>query len=190
VSTIVRIDTEFGAIRVELDGDAAPITVTNFLHYVEEGLYDGGRFHRTVRLDNQSNENLPKGHQHDDDRNLPNDQEKIEVIQGGVNPERESELGNPIPLERTSETGLRHVDGAISMARFTPDSAVSDFFICINDQPSLDFGGKRNPDGQGFAAFGRVIEGMEIVRTIQTQPSDGQRLDPEIVINRIVREED
>jgi peptidyl-prolyl cis-trans isomerase A (cyclophilin A) len=190
VSTIVRIDTEFGHIRVELDEQASPITTTNFLHYVEEGVYDGGAFHRTVRMDNQSNENLPKGHQHDDEGNLPNDQEMIEVIQAKVNPDREDELGDPIPLERTSETGLRHVDGTISMARFTPDSAVSDFFICINDQPSLDFGGKRNPDGQGFAAFGQVIEGMDVVRTIQVQPSDGQHLDPEVTINRIVIEED
>jgi peptidyl-prolyl cis-trans isomerase A (cyclophilin A) len=190
VSTIVRIDTEFGPIRVELDEQASPITTTNFLHYVEEGIYDGGAFHRTVRLDNQSNDNLPKGHQHDEDENLPNDQEMIEVIQAGINPDRQDELGDPIPLERTSETGLRHRDGTISMARFTPDSAISDFFICINDQPSLDFGGMRNPDGQGFAAFGQVIEGMDVVRTIQTQPSDGQHLDPEVTINRIVIEED
>lgn len=187
VSTIVRIETEFGPIRIALDDEAAPITVTNFLHYVEEGIYDGGSFHRTVRLDNQSNDNLPRGDQHDA-KQLPNDQVMIEVIQAGINQERESELGDPIPLEVTSETGLRHVDGTISMARTTPDSAISDFFICINDQPSLDFGGQRNPDGQGFAAFGQVIEGMDVVRTIQTQPSDGQRLDPEVAINRIVLE--
>lgn len=189
VSKIVRIDTEFGAIRLELDDQAAPITVTNFLHYVEEGLYDGGFFHRTVRMDNQSNENLRRGSQHDDDRNLPNDQARIEVIQAGVNPGREAELGDPIPLERTSETGLRHLDGTVSMARFTPDSAVSDFFICINDQPALDFGGMRNPDGQGFAAFGHVIDGMDIVRRIHEQPADGQSLDPAITISRIVIED-
>jgi peptidyl-prolyl cis-trans isomerase A (cyclophilin A) len=189
VSKTVRIETEMGAIRVALDDEAAPITVTNFLHYVEEGLYDSGAFHRTVRLDNQSNDNLPRGDQHDN-RLLPNDKEMIEVIQAGINPDRESELGDPIPLERTSETGLRHRDGTISMARTTPDSAISDFFICINDQPALDFGGKRNQDGQGFAAFGQVIEGMDVVRAIQTQPSDGQHLDPEIGINRIVIEED
>jgi peptidyl-prolyl cis-trans isomerase A (cyclophilin A) len=189
VSIIVRIETEFGPIRVALDDEAAPITTTNFLHYVEEGLYDGGSFHRTVRLDNQSNENLPKRDRHDD-KPLPNDREMIEVIQAGINPEREDELGDPIPLERTSETGLSHRDGTISMARTDPDSAVADFFICINDQPALDFGGMRNPDGQGFAAFGQVVEGMDIVRTIHTQPSDGQHLDPEVSINRIVREED
>ncbi len=191
VSTIVRIDTEFGPIRVELDEQASPITTTNFLHYVEEGLYDGGSFHRTVRMDNQGNENLPKRKDvNDDGAPLPNDQEKIEVIQATINEERHDELGDPIPLERTSETGLRHVDGTISMARTTPDSAVADFFICIGDQPALDFGGMRNADGQGFAAFGRVLEGMEVVRTIQEQPSEGQHLDPEVTINRIVVEDD
>ena len=196
MQTIVQIETKFGIIRVVLDEDAAPITATNFLAYVDEGLYDGGMFHRTVRLDNQSNKNLKretigKGIDPKADREqLPNDEIAIEVIQGGVNPDREDELGDPIPLERTSETGLSHVDGTISMARLTPDSAVSDFFICINDQPSLDYGGKRNPDGQGFAAFGHVIEGMDVVRTIHAQPADGQRLDPPVTINRIERESD
>lgn len=191
VSTIVRIDTEFGPIRVELDEQASPITTTNFVHYVEEGLYDGGSFHRTVHMDNQGNEHLPKRKDvHEDGAPLPNDQEKIEVIQATINEERGDELGDPIPLERTSETGLRHVDGTISMARTTPDSAVADFFICIGDQPVLDFGGMRNPDGQGFAAFGRVIEGMDVVRTIQQQPAEGQHLNPEVTINRIVIEDD
>lgn len=191
MSTIVRIDTEFGPIRVELDEQASPITTTNFLHYVEEGLYDGGTFHRTVRMDNQSNANLPRRKDVEDANGtpLPNDQEMIEVVQATINEERQEELGEPIPLERTSETGLRHVDGTISMARTTPDSAVADFFICINDQPALDFGGKRNVDGQGFAAFGRVIEGMDVVRTIHGQPAEGQHLDPEVTINRIVIEE-
>lgn len=191
MGTKVRIETSFGGIVVELEDDKAPITVSNFLHYVDEGMYDGGRFHRTVRLDNQSNDHLKReeigaGIDPDVDRSrLPNDQVAIEVIQGGVNPDRESELDGPIPLERTSETGLKHTDGAISMARLTADSAVSDFFICINDQPELDFGGKRNVDGQGFAAFGYVTEGMDVVRRIQNQSSDGQRLDPLVNINRI-----
>lgn len=194
--TMVKIETRFGVIRVALDEAAAPITTTNFLAYVDEGLYDGGMFHRTVRLDNQSNANLKgeaigKGIDPEADRaKLPNDEIAIEVIQGGINPEREDELGQPIPLERTSETGLSHLDGTISMARLTPDSAVSDFFICINDQPELDFGGRRNPDGQGFAAFGRVVEGMDIVREIQDQPHDGQRLEPPVGIIRISREDE
>jgi len=104
---------------------------------------------------------------------------KIEVIQASA---AAGEGGAPIMLERTNKTGLRHVDGALSMARSTPDSATSDFFICIGVQPELDFGGKRNPDGQGFAAFGRVIEGMDVVRRIQQSKADGQRLSPPVVI--------
>jgi peptidyl-prolyl cis-trans isomerase A (cyclophilin A) len=85
-------------------------------------------------------------------------------------------LRPPIPLERTIVTGVRHVDGALSMARGGPDTATASFFICIGDQGSLDFGGGRNPDGQGFAAFGRVVDGMEVVRRIQMGGVDGQRL--------------
>jgi peptidyl-prolyl cis-trans isomerase A (cyclophilin A) len=188
----VAIETPAGEIIVRLDASAAPITVANFLHYVDGGFYDGGRFHRTVRLDNQSNallkvEDSDLGIASGAGAALPNDAVPIEVIQGGINLERRGEQAPPIPLERTSETGLTHRDGTISMARTTIDSAVSDFFICINDQPSLNFGGQRNVDGQGFAAFGQVIRGMEIVRAIQTFPSDGQSLSPVVPITRIRR---
>jgi len=84
-------------------------------------------------------------------------------------------------------TGLRHLDGVISMGRSDPDSASSEFFVCINDQPELDFGGKRNPDGQGFAAFGQVTSGMDVVRAIQQAPHEGQKLTPPVTIRRIVR---
>jgi peptidyl-prolyl cis-trans isomerase A (cyclophilin A) len=189
----VIIATSLGDIEVELATDRAPVTARNFLHYVDGGFYDGGRFHRTVTPDNQSNANLNKekigaGIDPSADRSqLPNDAIAIEVIQGGVNPAREGELGPPIPLERTSETGLRHRDGAVSMARLTPDSAVAEFFICIGDQPELDFGGARNPDGQGFAAFGQVTRGMDVVRAIQAAPADGQALDPPVEIVSITR---
>ncbi len=139
--------------------------MANFLRYVRGGFYDGGRFHRTVTPDNQPGQSV-----------------KIEVVQAGVNPAREKEEFAPIPLERTSVTGLRHVDGAISMARGEPDTATSDFFVCIGDQPDLDFGGKRNPDGQGFAAFGRVVRGMDVVRRIQGSPASGQTLTPPVEI--------
>ena len=166
----VTIATEIGSIDVEIDTVHAPATAANFLRYVDAGLYDGGQFHRTVKPDNQ-----------------PGNAVKIEVIQAGP---REGTTGfAPIALERTSATGLAHLDGTISMARGEPDSATSDFFICIGDQPSLDFGGKRNPDGQGFAAFGRVVRGMEIARRIQAAPSDSeQRLTPPIHILRIARQ--
>jgi peptidyl-prolyl cis-trans isomerase A (cyclophilin A) len=161
----VRLETELGPIDLALDPAYAPGTVANFLRYVDGGFYDGGRFHRTVKPDNQ-----------------PDNDVRIEVIQGGVNPDRAAETGPPIALERTTVTGLAHRDGTISMARFAPDSAVSDFFICIGDQPELDFGGARNPDSQGFAAFGQVAAGMETVRQIQQSPAEAQRLTPPITI--------
>jgi peptidyl-prolyl cis-trans isomerase A (cyclophilin A) len=168
---VVKMETELGEIVVALSGDRAPGTVENFLRYVDGGAYDGGVFHRTVKMDNQ-----------------PQSPVKIEVIQGGPNPSRKAG-GAPIALERTTVTGLRHVDGAISMARFAPDSATSDFFICIGNQPELDFGGKRNPDGQGFAAFGMVLKGMDVVRKIQMAPNkEGQKLTPPVKIQRIARQ--
>ncbi len=167
---IVRIETPLGAIDVRLEPSRAPKTVANFLQYVDAGAYAGGRFHRTVKLDNQ-----------------PQSPVKIEVIQAGASPVEGRKEFPPVPLERTRDSGLKHLDGVISMARSSPDSATSDFFICINDQPSLDFGGKRNPDGQGFAAFGRVISGMDVVRRIQQQPAVEQRLSPPVRIDRIRR---
>jgi peptidyl-prolyl cis-trans isomerase A (cyclophilin A) len=166
----ITIETELGALEAELFPEQAPVTCENFLRYVDDGYYDGGRFWRTVTSDNQ-----------------PNDDVRIEVIQGGVNPERAEEVREPISLERTAVTGLSHADGTLSMGRFAPDSAHSEFFICIGDQPELDFGGRRNPDGQGFAAFGRVIRGMDVVGRIQQSLYDGQRLTPPITITTIRR---
>jgi peptidyl-prolyl cis-trans isomerase A (cyclophilin A) len=172
VAEVVRvlIETELGEIEAEIEVERAPVTAANFLRYVDAGRYDGGRWHRTVLPDNQ-----------------PNDSIRIEVIQGGTKPKRWRWGETPIPLERTTVTGLSHQDGTLSMSRFAPDSAVSDIFICIGDQPDLDFGGLRNPDGQGFAAFGHVTRGMDIVRAIQHAPHDGQRLTPPITIQRIRR---
>jgi peptidyl-prolyl cis-trans isomerase A (cyclophilin A) len=165
------IETERGNIDVVLDSAKAPVTVANFLRYVDKGAYTNGVFHRAVTLANQ-----------------PADSVKIQVIQGGANPQRDAMLRfPPIPLEQTSVTGLRHHDGTLSMARAGPNTATSDFFICIGDQPSLDFGGHRNLDGQGFAAFGQVTSGMEVVRAIQTSPTTAQRLTPPIVIRTIKR---
>jgi peptidyl-prolyl cis-trans isomerase A (cyclophilin A) len=166
----VRIETELGNIDVEIDAVRAPGTAGNFLRYVEARYYDGGQFHRAVTLDNQ-----------------PNNDVKIEVIQASVNETRDGEEFGPIALERTTETGLSHVDGAISMARDAPDSATSSFFFCIGDQPELDYGGARYADGQGFAAFGRIIEGRDVVRGIQQQPVEEQRLSPPIRIHSVRR---
>ena len=107
------------------------------------------------------------------------------MIQGGLY--SEEEMYPPIVHETTLKTGIKHTDGVISMARNEPGSATSEFFICVGDQPELDFEGKRNPDGQGFAAFGRVVKGMDIVRKIHQKPVDGQMLDPEILIVNITR---
>jgi peptidyl-prolyl cis-trans isomerase A (cyclophilin A) len=166
----IRIETAKGMIEAELDSARAPRTVTNFLEYVDVGAYEQSRFHRTVRADNQ-----------------PNDSVRIAVIQASVDSTHASRDATPIALERTSVTGLRHLDGTLSMARGGPDTATSSFFICIGDQPSLDFGGHRNLDGQGFAAFGRVTRGMDVARAIQTSLAEGQRLTPPIAITRIVR---
>jgi peptidyl-prolyl cis-trans isomerase A (cyclophilin A) len=166
----VLIETELGEIEAEIEDERAPVTAANFLRYVDAGFYDGGRWHRTVLPDNQ-----------------PNNDVRIEVIQGGVNPEREDDRFDPIPLERTTVTGLSHRDGTISMARFAPDSAVADIFICIGDQPELNFGGRRYEDGQGFAAFGQVTRGMDVVRAIQHSAHEEQRLTPAITITRITR---
>ena len=166
----VQIDTKMGQIIVTVDEVHAPVSAKNFLRYVDAGHYSHGRFHRTVTMDNQ-----------------PDKKVKIEVIQAGVNPKFEKKDFPPIKLERTSVTGLKHLDGAISMARDGVDTATSDFFICVGDQPSLDFGGKRNPDGQGFAAFGRVKKGMDVVRKIQTSHAKDQSLDPPIEILSISR---
>jgi peptidyl-prolyl cis-trans isomerase A (cyclophilin A) len=174
----VRVQTELGDIVVEVDQAKAPSTAANFLRYVDAGHYDGGMWHRTVKMNNQ-----------------PESTVKIEVIQAGVNPDRAKDGFSPIALERTNKTGILHKDGVISMARGAPDSATSGWFITINDQPSLDFGGTRNPDGQGFAAFGRVVSGMDVVRKIQAAPSstnmstnaEAQRLTPPIRILKVTR---
>ncbi len=166
----VTVETSLGTFTIELDLGAAPITASNFLGYVDAGAYDGGRFYRTVTMANQ-----------------PHNEIKIEVIEGDVSEAYPRDTMRPIPLERTSVTGLRHLDGTISMGRDEPDTAIADFFICIGDQPELDFGGRRNPDGQGFAAFGRVTQGMDVVRAIQQSPHEDQQLVPAVPIHRITR---
>lgn len=168
----VRITTDLGLIEAELFAEQAPATVANFLRYVEAGRYTNGVFHRTVKLNPD---------------NQPQSAVKIEVIQGGVNPAFAEHDWPAIPLERTRDTGLKHLDGTLSMARAGPDTATSDFFICLGDQPELDFGGRRNPDGQGFAAFGRITRGRDIVRRIQQAPAEGQQLTPPVRILGIER---
>lgn len=174
---VVRIETALGSIDLVVDTKHAPITAANFLKYVDNHLYDGGRFHRATRPDNYTP--------------APPNRPPMEIIQAGINPAKRSEGFGPIPLERTSVTGLKHVVGTVSMARAPQaDTATSDFFICLDDQPSLDFGGKRFDDAQGAAAFGHVLKGMDVVRRIQQQPVKGQNLEPPITIVRMFRVEE
>lgn len=153
--TLVRLDTPLGSITLAVDAAHAPVTAANFLKYVDAGLYDGGRFYRVTRPDTY----VPA---------LPN-RPAMEIIQGGIDPAKRAQAFAPIPLERTSATGLKHMAGTVSMARGGVDTATSEFFILLDDQPSLDFGGKRFDDGQGAAAFGHVTAGMDVVRAIQQQ---------------------
>ena len=166
----VLIDTDAGPITVEINETAAPVTAANFMQYVTDARYDGGAFYRVVTMQNQ-----------------PTSPIKIEVIQGGVDGDSTKMLP-PIAHETNDKTGLKHLDGTISMARGAPGTAASEFFFCIGPQPDLDFGGMRNPDGQGFAAFGTVVEGMDVVRKIQQMPADSappQRLKTVVRIKSI-----
>lgn len=162
---IVRLQTQLGNIDIELYPHAAPNTVANFLAYVEGGFYasqptstgskpsaPSASFYRTVRGDNQRQNKV-----------------KIAVIQGGLLGQSFDQSVTALPPvihETTQQTGVMHRDGVISLARLEPGSGSSDFFICIGDQPALDYGGQRNPDGLGFAAFGKVIRGMAVVKKI------------------------
>jgi peptidyl-prolyl cis-trans isomerase A (cyclophilin A) len=165
-----EIATSEGTISIELYPDKAPITVANFLKYVDADLYTNSSFFRVTTPENESTRDV-----------------KIEVIQGG-NVLRENDF-DPIEIETTEKTGILHEDGTLSMARSGPNSATSSFFICINAQPSLDFAGKRNPDGFGFAAFGKVTQGMDLVKKIQSGENKNQRLLEPIVIKSIKRVE-
>ena len=168
---VVRIETPLGVIRAELEPLAAPRTTCNFLHYMDDGHFDGGAFYRTVRSA----------------RPLYNPV-TIDVIQMQAREGPDYEGYGPIPLERTSQTGLTHRAGALSMARNGPDTGTSSWSIVVQDSPEMDFAGRRNRDGQGFAVFGYVIEGMAVVRAIQAAPANGEQLRPPIAITRIVPE--
>ena len=169
-SSIVKISTDLGDIQLQVFTEEAPITANNFLMLVDQGLYTSSYFYRVVRLDNQ-----------------PVNPVKIEVIQGGLKVDSLVDQIRPIIHENTEMTGIKHLDGIISMARNNPGTASSEFFICVGNQPELDFEGKRNPDGQGFAAFGKVIQGMDVVREIQSLEDKGQMLKEDVLIKEITR---
>ena len=174
----VIFETELGKITMEIDVVHAPITGENFLKYVDGKFYDGGVIDRAVRPDNTTRNDVP-----------------IQVIQFQINAERRREQFPPIKMENTSVTGLKHLNGVLSMARSGPDTATASFSIPIGDQPEMDFGGKRNADGHGFAVFGRVVDGMDVVKKIHQSPTSKTRttgyrtetLDPPIKILKAYR---
>jgi peptidyl-prolyl cis-trans isomerase A (cyclophilin A) len=169
-AAIVALLTSAGEIDIRVDAVHAPKTAANFLAYVRHGAFDGGSFFRTVltQPDNQ-----------------PHNVAKIDVIQADNAPHFTA--APPLAFEPTSRTGIRHRDGTVSMARDPGlDTATTNFFICIGDQPSLDDGGARSADHRGFAAFGEVVRGMEIVRAIHDAPHHDQQLTPVIRIRHAV----
>lgn len=171
----VALRTAAGPIEIEVFTSRAPLSAGAFLAVVEAGGYDGGAFTRVVRPGN--------------DHGTP----RISVVQG-----RARVTSAPVPHETTAQTGLRHLNGTVSLPRDTPGTASgAEFFICVGDQPALDQGGRRNPDGQGFAAFGRVVSGMAAVRQVWSQAATGpspdgytagQMLSPPVRILRARRE--
>jgi peptidyl-prolyl cis-trans isomerase A (cyclophilin A) len=165
----VVLETGAGNITVELFDKQAPATVANFLRYVDEGRYGNASFYRVLRRDNQ-----------------PKDSIKIDIVQGGLAPSFGPALP-PIPHESTQQTGLSHLNGTVSMVRQGTGTARSEFFICVGGQPALNAGGKRNPDGLGFAAFGKVTEGMEVVKKMQQLPLKGQLMAEPVKIISVKR---
>lgn len=165
----VVLETDAGNITVELYDKQAPVTVANFLRYVDEDRFGRASFYRALRRENQ-----------------PKDSTRIEIIQGGLAPVFALALP-AIIHESTQQTGLSHLNGTISMVRQGAGTARSEFFICVGDQPALDAGGKRNPDGLGFAAFGKVVAGMEVVKKIHQMPLRGQLLTEPVKILSVKR---
>lgn len=146
----VRLVTSMGAITVALDARRAPKTVANFLAYVDDGRFEGTYFYRTARRKGDPGKGF---------------------IQGGVGTDARRML-DPLPLEPTSQTGLKHLNGTISMAHGpNPDSANGNFSIMVGDNPGLDARGAN----RGFAAFGQVVGGMDVVQRILALPSGGGR---------------
>ena len=172
----ITITTRFGAINAELFADRAPLTVANFLHYVDEGRFDGSRFFRIVTPANE------QVYEEQDADSFAS----IQVIQGGLPPEHPSLLP-PIAHESTDQTGILHEDGVLSMSRFEPGSADGSFFICIGDQPALNYGGARYEDGQEFAAFGKITAGRDDLNAIYAQAESQEYLYNTIVIKRVSR---
>ena len=168
----IEIRTRIGNIEVVLYPDKAPQTVRAILSYIDSGFYKDASFYRVLNMNNQ-----------------PSDAPKAELIQGGLwnkKGARRDQIPG-ISHESTRETGILHTDGVVSLARQEPGTANTEFFICVGDQPGFDYGGENNPDGQGYAAFGKVTKGLDIVRRIYDMPEEEQYFDPAVPIYNIVR---
>lgn len=161
----VEISTRQGDIIIELYPEKAPKTVAAFLSYVEKDLYNNASFYRVLN-----------------DENQPSNAAKANLIQGGLYRSKKTPDLAGVPHETTKQSGILHKDGVVSLARLEPGTATAEFFICVGDQPGFDFGGANNADGQGYAAFGRVIKGLDIVRKIYNLPEDNQYFDPPVPI--------
>lgn len=169
----IIIVTAYGEIEAELYPAAAPKSVAAFLSYIDSGFYNRSSFYRTLNDENQaSNAN------------------RSALIQGGIWKTNQAKAiaVSTIPHETTQQTGLKHITGTLSLARGLPGTAGTEFFICTEDQPGFDFGGDNNPDKQGYAAFGNVIKGMDVVKKIQYAKEYDQQLTPPVQIIRIERQ--
>jgi peptidyl-prolyl cis-trans isomerase A (cyclophilin A) len=168
----IKIETNFGDIIVELYPEKAPKTVAGFLSYVDSGYFKNGSFYRALKEEDQ-----------------PSNSFKSNLIQGGIwqTQNKKQTVLPGIAHETTKQTGVLHKNGAISLARTAPGTANTEFFIVIGDQPAYDYGGSANPDGQGFAAFGKVIKGMDVVKQIHEQPDNQTSFTPPLAIIDIVR---
>ena len=167
----IVIETRLGDIEVELFPGKAPKTVAAFLSYVDSGFYNHTSFYRVLKT-----EELPTA-------------SNAGIIQGGMwqtNPAKKITVPG-VAHETTKQSGLTHESGTISLARLAPGTGNTEFFICIGDQSPLDAGRRGTEDGQGYAAFGTVFKGMDIVRKIQGQKSHGDKFDAAIEIIKITR---
>ncbi len=168
----ILIQTSIGNIELELYQVQAPKTVSAILSYIDSGLYTDASFYRVLNMNNQ-----------------PSDAPKAELIQGGLWNKKgiRRDLITGIPHESTQQTGILHKNGVVSLARQEPGTASTEFFICIGDQPGFDYGGENNPDMQGYAAFGKVIDGMNVIRKIYQMPEEDQYFHPPVPIFKVVR---
>lgn len=168
----VIIRTAAGDIEVELYLRQAPKTAGAFLSYVDSGFYKNAFFYRVLNEDNQVTGAAISN-----------------LIQGGIwKTNHAKAVSVPgVPHETTRETHILHTNGVISLARDKPGTGTTEFFICVGDQPGFDYGGENNPDGQGYAAFGKVVAGMDVVRAIYQRPENNQVFTPAVPIYSISR---